>query len=327
MRAVVTGASGFIGSHLVEHLSRRGWEVLAIDVAGPRSVSRKGAAKGNVVFVRANLSRTGSWANRLRTADLVFHFAADPDVRTSSLNPNSHFYNNVVATWNVLEAMRTRRRASLVFASSSTVLGEPRKFPTPEDYESLLPISVYGATKLACEGLIKGHSAAFSIKSLIVRPANVVGPHLTHGVILDFLRRLIRDPKELTILGSGRQRKSYVYVTDFLSALDVAVHHFLANGRTSDVYNISNDDTTSVVEIARIVSRVVGANPRLRFVEKHSDGRAWVGDVKKVLLETSRLKAINWRPKLTSGEAVRQAAEDVYYELRNRPGPKRKIDG
>ncbi len=315
MKAVVTGALGFIGSHLASHLASKDWDIVGIDLAPLNGAKRNWRFPQNFTYFRANLSQAGDWEEKIRGADLVYHFAADPDVRTSSENPHSHFSNNVTATWNVIESMRKTDVDRIVFASSSTVLGEPRTIPTPESYPNPSPISVYGATKLACENLILGHVNSYDLKGLVLRPANVIGPHLTHGVILDFIRKLREDPLELEVLGDGRQRKSYIHIVDFLRAIDSVVREFTSKQSNFDIYNIGNTDATSVVEIAKIVSRAMGLSPKLNFVQRFDEGRAWIGDVRTVLLDIGKLRSLSWTPDLSSDQAVERSTGEALQEL------------
>ncbi len=311
---MVTGGAGFIGSHLVNHLVSKGFEVCVIDnlSSGRLELISDLIDSGKVKFVKADLKEVGDWVEEFGNADVVYHFAANPEVRVSVTSPKIHFEENILATFNVLEASRLKGVKVLVFASSSTVYGDASVFPTPEDYHPLEPISIYGAAKLASEVLINSYSKVYGLKSLILRFANIVGPHQTHGVIVDFIRKLRSNPRRLVILGDGTQRKSYLHVADLLSAIDVGLNYLIMSSNNSLTLNVGNDDWITVRKIADIVVEEMGLKG-VEYVFKPGtpDGRGWVGDVKFMLLDNSRLKALGWRPKLTSEEAVRSTVREL----------------
>ncbi|MDD2473808.1 MAG: NAD-dependent epimerase/dehydratase family protein, partial [Methanoculleus sp.] len=206
MFCIVTGGAGFIGSHIVDALVAAGDDVLVVDdcSAGTERNLAHHRASGQVTFLRRNLLDDG-WQERIKGADRVYHIAADPDVRQSAMTPESQVRNNIIATHRVLEAMRAYGVPELVFTSTSTVYGDATVIPTPETYTPLEPISVYGATKLACEALISSYCHSFEMRSWVYRFANIIGERSGHGVISDFIRKLRENPHELEILGDGRQ--------------------------------------------------------------------------------------------------------------------------
>ena len=210
---VVTGGAGFIGSHLVDYLVEHGHEVVVIDslTAGSLANLQRHERDRNVRIVRSDLLTDG-WQDACSGAERVYHLAADPDVRLSSINPDTQISNNIVATYRVLEAMRAHRIQEIVFTSTSTVYGEAGVIPTPEDYAPMEPISVYGASKLSCEALISAYCHSYGMRSWIYRFANIIGQRSGHGVIPDFIRKLRENPGELLILGDGTQSKSYLEV-------------------------------------------------------------------------------------------------------------------
>ncbi|MCX6697465.1 MAG: NAD-dependent epimerase/dehydratase family protein, partial [Methanoregula sp.] len=226
MFAVVTGGAGFIGSHLVDALVARGDKVLVIDMLllGSTETIARHLDSGNVRLEKIDLLTDG-WQDAIKGADRVYHLAADPDVRQSAMTPDPTIRNNIVATYRVLEAMRTHGIPELVFTSTSTIYGEATAIPTPEDYTPLEPISVYGASKLACEALISAYCHSFQMRSWVFRFANIIGERSGHGVITDFIQKLRQNPKELEILGDGRQTKSYLEVHECVDAMLYAVVH------------------------------------------------------------------------------------------------------
>jgi len=303
LKAVVTGGAGFIGSHLVDALVARGYEVTVIDnlsTGDLRNITThldSGAAR----FVRSDLLGDG-WQDVVREADRVYHLAADPDVRASAGNPATVYDQNVTATVRVLEAMRQTGCSEIVFTSTSTVYGEARVIPTPEEYPGMQPISIYGATKLACEAMISGYAHTYGWRSWVFRFANIIGERSNHGVIWDFVHKLRANPSELEILGDGRQQKSYCSVSACVDAVLFAV------SRTNEpfsCFNIGTEDWIDVTSIASIVTAEMG----LRGVSFRYTGgdRGWVGDVPRMLLSIEKLKSLGWRPALNSEAAVREA--------------------
>ncbi len=311
VKAVVTGGAGFIGSHIVDSLIKEGYDVVVIDnlSSGRKDFLKEAMRSGRVKLVLDDLKvPNGRWVREFKDADIVYHFAANPEVRVSMTNPRIHFDENVLVTFNVLEACRVNGVKELVFASSSTVYGDAKKFPTPEDYEPKEPISVYGAAKLASENLIVTYSIAYGVRSLILRFANIVGPRQSHGVIIDFIRKLRSNPAVLEILGDGTQRKSYLHVKDLISGINVALEALRNNGKPYEVFNLGNEDWVTVKRIAELVIEEMGLKDvEFRYKPATPDGRGWKGDVKFMLLDISKIKAHGWRPSMNSEEALRDA--------------------
>jgi len=310
MRIVVTGGAGFIGSHLVDKLVELGYEVAVVDnlSSGRREFVNPGAE----LHVRD--LKDYPWGAGIK-GDVVFHFAANPEVRLSTTEPIVHFNENVVATFSVLEWARQTGVRTVVFASSSTVYGDADVIPTPEE-EPYKPISVYGAAKAAGEIMCATYARLFGVRCLAVRYANVVGPRLRHGVIYDFIMKLKRNPNVLEVLGDGTQRKSYLYVRDAVEATLAAWKKFEEMDTPFLALNVGNIDAVRVLDIAQIVAEVLRLRPEIRLVPSTPDGRGWPGDVKYMTLAVTKLmKLTGWRPTMTSAEAVRKTAEDLAKEL------------
>jgi len=309
---VVTGGAGFIGSNLVRHLVSKGIKVKVIDNLSSGNINniKDLINKGLVSFFKIDLKHISPYdlKNLFQESDVIYHLAANPEVKVSVINPQVHFYENVVATFNVLEACRLADVNVLVFTSSSTVYGDAKKLPTPENYHPLIPISMYGAAKLASENLIITYSKLYGFKALILRLANIVGPYQTHGVIVDFIRKLRQNPRILEILGDGTQRKSYLHVYDLLNAIDVALNYILNSSNNFEIFNVGNNDWVTVKEIADIVVNEMGlSNVKYVFKPGTKDGRGWVGDVKFMLLDIGKITSIGWRPRYSSATAIRLA--------------------
>jgi len=312
-KVVVTGGAGFIGSHLVERLLEFCNEVVVLDNFSSGKVENLKNVKSNekLKVIRLDLLKNNEINDKIANADVVFHIAANPEVRISE--PKVHLEQNILATYNVLEAMRKTDVKKIVFTSSSTVYGEAKKIPTPEDYGPLEPISMYGAAKLASESLISGYSHTYGIIGLVFRFANVVGKRANHGVIYDFIQKLRNNREELEILGDGTQRKSYIHVSD---CLDAIFHVLDKESSKYCVYNIGNLDSISVSEIADIViEEMMLKNVKKKFTGGVEGGRGWVGDVKYMQLDVSKLISSGWMPKLSSKEAVRRACRELLEDI------------
>lgn len=318
-KLVVTGGAGFIGSHFVDLIVENNVadQIIVIDNLSSGSVSNieHHLSKKQIELIIADLKQYDDlWINKFKDAEAVIHLAANPEVRVSSIEPKIHFDENIVATFNVLEAARKNDVKYHFFASSSTVYGDAKSIPTPETYP-YEPISVYGASKAACEILYHSYYSLYGLSVSIARYANIIGPRSSHGVIVDFINKLKRNPIELEILGDGTQRKSYLYVRDTVEASFLLLK-LAKNDKGYHVYNVGNEDWVTVKEIADIVVEEMNLrNTRYVFKLITSDGRGWPGDVKLMLLDISRLKSLGWRPRLSSAEAVRRTVRDLLGKL------------
>ncbi len=315
---LVTGGAGFIGSHLVDKLLKMGFRVRVVDNLSSGSLDniKHNIGNPNFEFIHGDLKDFNTCLKAVQDVDVVYHLAANPEVRVSVTEPEVHFRENVITTFNLLEACRKVGCVrKFIFASSSTVYGDATVFPTPEDHV-LKPISVYGASKAACEALICSYAHLYGFRAVSIRYANIVGPRLRHGVVYDFLMKLRRNPNVLEVLGDGTQRKSYLYITD---AIDATVLIAEKLSTTFDTYNVGNEDWITVREIAEIVCSVLGLKPKIVFTGGTPDGRGWPGDVKFMLLDTRKLKELGWRPKYSSKEAIRLTAEALVHELHLKP--------
>jgi len=311
--ALVTGGAGFIGSHLVDRLLDEGWFVRVIDNFSTGRWENLKQHRGNprLEVLVGDLKNIGDCLKAVKGVDVVFHFASNPEVRVSSIEPTLHFNDSVVATFNLLEAMRKCGVKELVFASSSSVYGEPEQIPVDES-ATVRPVSVYGACKLACESLIHAYSRLYGIRAIILRYANVVGSRLRHGVIYDLLMKLANNPRELEVLGDGTQVRSFIHISDAIEGTLIAWRKTTENYA---VYNVASEDWITVSEVAKIITKALGLE-NVRIVYRPIlNGVGWLGDVKRIALKIDKLKSLGFRPKYSSKEAVYLTVKELSREL------------
>ncbi|RQG96028.1 NAD-dependent epimerase/dehydratase family protein [Natrarchaeobius chitinivorans] len=303
-RVLVTGGAGFIGSHLTERLLETGDHVTVVDDC---SNGDESWVHDDATLYRRDLTEPDALEGVLTDAfDLVVHLAASKAVNTDT--PREQFEANTRMTYNVLEAMETAGVSDLAYTSTSTVYGEAPR-PTPEDHAPLEPISAYGASKLADEGLCSTYAHSHDLTVRVFRFANIVGPRLRGAVIPDFIEKLTEHPETLTILGDGRQEKSYMHVDDCLDAMLYVLEH--ATGPLA-TYNLGTRTTTSVTRIADIVSDELGLDPAYDYT---GGDRGWTGDVPKMRLSIEKLEALGWEPDDESDAAVRKATRELIHEI------------
>jgi len=309
VRVLVTGGAGFIGSHLVDRLVRDGYKVKVVDnLSSGRVENIKHHVEANTIeFIVGDLKDPQVALRAVEGVDVVFHFAANPEVRVSTTNPEIHFNENVVATFNLLEAMRRKGVKELVFASSSSVYGEPEEIPVDEN-APIRPVSVYGASKAACEALIHAYSRLYGIKAIVLRYANVVGPRLRHGVVWDFINKLLKNSTELEILGDGKQVRSYIYIDDTVKATMIAWRRTEGN---YEVYNVASEDWITVDEVADEVIAAMGLKDVKKTYRPVLHGVGWPGDVKRIALKISKLMKLGFKPTKSSKEAVKATVKKL----------------
>ncbi len=306
---LVTGGAGFIGSHLVDRLLKMGREVSVIDnlSSGRRQWLEPHLGNPNFRFRQGDINDREALAEALDGCGQVFHLAADPVIRGGFDDParrNSSMKNNVLGTQAVLEAMVGSGADRIAFASSSVVYGEARIVPTPEDYGPMVPISLYGASKLAGEGLVTSYSHGMGLAYWIFRFANIVGPRAHQGVVCDFVAKLRRDPRNLEILGDGRQEKCYLHVEDCIDSMLYCVTR-----SENQIYNLGTETPITVRRVAEIVTEEMGLEG-VKFTYTGGE-RGWAGDLPRTYLEIAKLRALGFRARMDSEEAVRSAAAEI----------------
>lgn len=309
MRVLTTGGAGFIGSHLIDKLTSEGHEVTDY---GYIWNNRKRFLNPKCKYMGGNILKKFPFVpkNFGINYDIVYHLASNSDISRSVESPSLDFENGTRMTFEVLQTMRYSDIPKIVFFSGSGVYGIPdfKGIKVAEEYAPLLPISHYGASKLACEAMISAFSHLYGFKSYILRPANIVGARQTHGVILDFINKLKRDPTRLEILGNGQQTKSYLHVSDLLKAIDA----ILSEKRKVNIFNVGNEDGLSVYHIAKII--IFEMNLKDVEIKTQSQSYGWFGDVPNILLDSDNLHRLGWYPALTSRESVIKATKELLEE-------------
>ena len=313
MRALVTGGAGFIGSHLIDRLVARGDSVVVIDnlSSGHASFIQNHIDTGHVTLVEGDICHPED-VNKAMAMDIdcVFHLAANPDIRLGTRITDTDLKQGTVATYNILEAMRVAGVKKIAFASSSVVYGEDAPLPTPEDHGPCMPISLYGASKQAGEGLISSWVGTFGLQAWIFRFANIIGARGTHGVIFDFIHKLKNDPSRLEVLGNGLQEKSYMEVGD---CADAILHVMGQADKPLNLYNLGSHDTASVRRIAEIVVDVTGCHDA--SIEYTGGDRGWAGDIPRARLGIEKMLKAGFDVKMNSEEAIRYTAECLLEEI------------
>lgn len=311
MSYLVTGGAGFIGSAVLDRLLAEGHRVTAYDdlSTGKEAFISQHFGDFNFKFVKADVLDFEKLMKEMAGHTSVWHLAANPDIRKGTESTRVDLEQNTLATYNVLEAARRTDVESVVFSSTSTMYGRAKVLPTPEDYGPCLPISLYGASKLACEGLLSAYSELYGIKGWIYRFANIIGNRSTHGILYDLVEKLNRNPNELEVLGDGNQKKSYLMVEE---CVDGMLYGFENAKDRLNYFNLGADDQISVRRIVEVLVEETG----LKDVElKYTGGESgWAGDVPIFLLSTEKMASLGWKPKHNSEQAIRMAAKTVVKE-------------
>jgi len=316
MKAFVSGGAGFIGSHLIGRLLKsEGTErVVVYDnfTSGQHSYLQDSLRDGRLSVVEADLKDVEGVREAMAGSDTIFHLAANPDIAKAITQPDIDFWEGTYLTQNVLEGMRQTGATRIFYTSGSGVYGEDPTVDFPENHGPCIPISTYGASKMASESLIAAYCHMFGLVARVFRFANVVGPRQTHGVGYDFIRRLKNDPTLLRILGDGTQKKSYIHVDDVLEAI------FLVADKTHksyDVFNVATADYITVRQIADLAVGIAGLQPGQVRYDFAGGDRGWKGDVPVIRFDCSKIKALGWENRRSSAEALADAMEAMRKEI------------
>jgi UDP-glucose 4-epimerase len=306
---VITGGAGFIGSQLADNLLEQGHQVTIIDNLswGKKDFLAHNLTNHAFTFLELDLLDKGSLQDKFPAgADAVFHLAASSDIMRGSVEPEIDLNNTTIATFNLLDRMRSLGIKQIFFLSGSGVYGDVGETYTDENFSPLLPISMYGATKLSAEAMISAFVHLYEMQAWILRPANIIGPRATHGVIYDLINKLRVNPKTLSVYGDGQQSKSYLYVDDVISAIN---HVWARTREPINIFNIASDTYITVQEIAEIVIDSMSlSDTEILYT---GGARGWKGDVPIVRLDTSKIEALGWSPEFTSRQAVQRTVEAI----------------
>jgi UDP-glucose 4-epimerase len=306
-RYFVTGGAGFIGSNLCDRLLAQGHAVTAYDnlSTGQTGFIKEALSKPNFKLVEGDILDEAKLNDAVKGHDFVFHLAANADVRFGTNHPRRDLEQNTIATYNVLESMRQAGIKRIGFSSTGSIYGEPTVHPTPEDAPFPVQTSLYGASKLAGEGLIQAHCTGFGVTGYIFRFVSILGERYSHGHVYDFYRTLSKDPTTITVLGNGKQRKSYLYVQDCVDAILTVVEK-APGGPGANIYNLGTDEYTEVNGSLDWICAKMGVNPQRSYT---GGERGWIGDSPFIFLDTKKVRSLGWKPKLTIRQGVEKTVE------------------
>jgi UDP-glucose 4-epimerase len=301
LRYFITGGAGFIGSSLIDRLLQEGNKVVCYDnfSTGKQQFLYSALNSKNFRLVKGDILNLKHLTKSIKDCDFVFHLAANADVRYGLEHPQKDLLVNTVGTSNVLEAMRKNGIKKIVFASTGSVYGETDQIPTPEDARFPIQTSLYGASKLAGEGLIQAYCEGYNFSAWIFRFVSVLGERYTHGHVYDFVKKLNKDPKKLEVLGDGQQKKSYIYVQDLIDGM-LSVLHIWYQGDVN-IYNLGTDEYCKVCDSINWIKTELNLNPKIKYT---GGDRGWIGDNPFIYLDTNKIKACGWKPKVSIKNAI-----------------------
>ena len=300
-KVFVTGAAGFIGSNLIDRLLKDGYKVVGWDNLSTGRIKFIGEALNNPNFtlIKGDTLNVSALSEAMIGCDVVFHLAANADVRFGLNHPSKDLNQNTIATFNVLQAMKERGIKKIIFSSTGSVYGESKKIPTPENAEFPIQTSLYGASKVACESMIQAYSEGYGFESYIFRFVSILGERYTHGHIFDFYKQLIEHPEYLNVLGDGTQRKSYLYVQD---CVDAMLHVLSLKSETKvNIYNLGTNEYVQVNESVRFILEHLNLKPEIRY---SGGNKGWIGDNPFIFLDTAKIRNTGWNAKLTIKQGV-----------------------
>jgi UDP-glucose 4-epimerase len=306
MRAFVTGAAGFIGSNLVDRLLELGHTVVGFDnfSSGQRAFLETAGRHPAFRLIEGDTLEADRLSAAMADCDTVYHLAANADVRFGTEHPRKDLEQNTIATFNVLESMRANSIKRIAFSSTGSIYGEPTLFPTPETAPFPVQTSLYGASKLACEGLIQAYCEGYGFQGFIFRFVSILGERYSHGHVFDFYKSLRANPRELRVLGNGLQRKSYLYVQDCIDAI-LAVMKTDEGGKVR-IFNLGTHEYCQVNDSIGWITAHLGISPTLNYT---GGERGWIGDSPFIFLDTANVRALGWRPTLTIQQGIIRTLE------------------
>jgi UDP-glucose 4-epimerase len=299
-RVFITGVAGFIGSHLADHLLKNGYSVVGYDDFSTGFMENLSWAtkQPGFILIHGDVLDLNALGSTMSGCDFVFHLSANADVRFGTEHPKKDVEQNILATFNVLEAMRANGIKMIAFASTGSIYGEPALFPTPEGAPFPIQTSLYGASKLAGEGLIEAYCEGFGLQGYIFRFVSILGERYSHGHVFDFYKSLRGNPDELRVLGDGHQKKSYLYVKDCIDAMLLAIEK--AHDKVN-IFNLGTDEYCEVNDSIAWITAHLGLKPKLSYT---GGERGWVGDSPFIFLDCRKIRALGWTPKLSIREGV-----------------------
>ena len=305
MHYFITGGAGFIGSNMVDRLLQENYRVTVYDnmSTGQNKFLEKAMTNANFKLIEADLLDNNTLVSAMKGSDFVIHFAANADVRFGTDHPGKDLEQNTIVTFNVLEAMRLNGIKKIAFSSTGSIYGEAKVIPTPEDARFPIQTSLYGASKLAGEGLIQAYCEGFGFQSWIFRFVSILGERYTHGHIFDFYKKLLDNPDELTVLGNGLQKKSYLFIQDCIDAILFA---FKKADEKVNIFNLGTNEYCCVNDSIGWICGNLGLKPELKYT---GGERGWIGDNPFIFLDTIKINSLGWKPKLSIKEAVIKTLE------------------
>ena len=316
-KVLVTGGAGFVGSHIVDRLVSLGANVIVYDNFSTGRIeflknAQSPEHKNRITIVKDDLLNLDGLTKAMTDVYFVFHLAANADVKNNVNEPTKCLYQNTIATNNVLEAMRINNVKKMIFSSTGSVYGESTVIPTPEVTPITHQTSLYGASKLACEGLIQAYCESFGMQAIIFRFVSLLGERYTHGHIFDFYKKLLKDPTNLEVLGDGTQKKSYLLVNDCMDAIFLAIAHMHNSEKTIDkkveTYNLGTPEYCEIKDSIKWITQALNVNPTLQFT---GGNRGWIGDNPFIFLDTNKIAKLGWKPKKTIQQAVIETVEYI----------------
>ena len=299
-KVVVTGCAGFIGSNLVDKLLADGYMVVGLDNLETGDLRFLNEALNNRDFTLqlVDLQKNEALPVLFEGSEIVFHLAANADVRFGPEKPRRDLELNTIVTHNVLEAMRLSGVVKIVFSSTGSIYGDCKITPTPETAPFPIQTSLYGASKLACEGLIQAYCESFNFQAWIFRFVSILGPRYSHGHVIDFYKQLTEHPAYLSVLGNGHQRKSYLHVLDCIAGIEIALKN---SNEKVNIFNLGVDDTCEVRDSIAWITDKLKVTPKLNF---GTEPQGWIGDSALIHLQTSKINSLGWAPKFTIKESI-----------------------